>query len=171
VSRELPLLVELEQGEQRHRNGDAVGVAHRLVEVEAATPQQSAQELQSLGDGDLRHGDVAYVHLGRQHQHLADRLGQRVRFVDGGRRWQRRRAQAGGQRGRAEAETGLIAQHAGEVLGRLAVAVRIEQAIEQLRRGLPGVEFDLLDLLAGQHQPGLELEQGGDQHQELGRRL
>ena len=58
-----------------------------------------------------------------------------------------------------------------QVRGRGAVAVRVEQAREQLLGRLAGVELDQLLLLAGQHQPRLELEQRRDQHQELGRGL
>ena len=55
--------------------------------------------------------------------------------------------------------------------GRSPVAVRVEQPLEQLGGGLARVELDLLDLLAGQHQPRLQLEQRRDQHEELGRGL
>ena len=54
---------------------------------------------------------------------------------------------------------------------RRAVAVRVEQPREQLLGRLAGVELDQLLLLAGQHQPRLQLEQRGDQDEELGRRL
>ncbi len=52
------------------------------------------------------------------------------------------------------------------------VAVGVEQPREQLLGGLARVELDqLLHLLAGQQQPRLQLEQRGDQHEELGRGL
>ncbi len=52
--------------------------------------------------------------------------------------------------------------------GRAPVTVRIEQPRKQLLGGLAGIELDqLLDVLAGQQQPRLQLEQRRDQHEEL----
>ena len=47
----------------------------------------------------------------------------------------------------------------------------IEQTGQQLLGRLTRIQLDQLVLLAGQQQAGLELQQGGDQHQELGGRL
>jgi hypothetical protein len=55
--------------------------------------------------------------------------------------------------------------------GRGAVAARVEHPREQLLGGLFGLDVEQLLLLAGEHQPRLELEQGRDQHDELGGRL
>jgi hypothetical protein len=56
--------------------------------------------------------------------------------------------------------------------GAAAIAAVLEHAPEQLLDRLPRLELELVRyLLARQHQPRLELEQSGDQDQELGRRL
>jgi hypothetical protein len=53
-----------------------------------------------------------------------------------------------------------------------AVAARVEHPLEQLLGRLAGLELEqLVDLLAGQQQARLQLEQRRDQHDELGRRL
>ena len=59
-------------------------------------------------------------------------------------------------------------QPVAQVLGGAAVAVVLEHPREQLLGGLPRLEVEALLVLLGQHQPRLELEQRGDQHQELG---
>ena len=46
-----------------------------------------------------------------------------------------------------------------------------EQANEQLFGRLTGVQINLVDLLPGEQQPGLQLQQRRDQDQELGRRF
>ena len=55
--------------------------------------------------------------------------------------------------------------------GGRAVAARVEHACEQLLGGLLGLDVQQLLLLAAQHQPRLQLQQSGDQHDELGRCL
>ena len=55
-----------------------------------------------------------------------------------------------------------------QVLRGAAVAVVLEHAREQLLGGLLRLEVDALLVLARQHQPRLQLEQGRDQHEELG---
>ncbi len=58
-----------------------------------------------------------------------------------------------------------------QVAGGGAVAARVEHPREQLLGGLLGLDVEQLLLLAAQHQPRLQLQQRGDQHDELGRRL
>ncbi len=49
-----------------------------------------------------------------------------------------------------------------------AVAAGVEHPCQQLLGGLGGLDVEqLLVLLAGEHQTRLELQQGGDQHDEL----
>ena len=71
-----------------------------------------------------------------------------------------RRSSGGGVRGR------------GPTAGAAEAGV-LEHAVEQLLGGLGGRQLvELVEhLLAGQHQPRLELEQRRDQHEELGRGL
>ena len=57
------------------------------------------------------------------------------------------------------------------MLGGAAVAARLEHAREQLLGGLAGLEVEQLVVLARQHEPRLQLEQRGDQDEELGRDL
>ena len=60
----------------------------------------------------------------------------------------------------------------GQVRAGAAEARVLQHPLDQLLGGLGGRELvELLDLLAGQHQPRLELQQRRDQHQELGRGL
>ena len=56
-------------------------------------------------------------------------------------------------------------------LGRAAEAAVLEQPREQLLDRLLRLEVEALHLLARQHQARLQLQQRGDQDQELGRRL
>jgi hypothetical protein len=58
-----------------------------------------------------------------------------------------------------------------QVLRGAAVAVVLEHAREQLLGRLLGLEVKPLLVLLGQHQARLQLQQRGDQHQELGGRL
>src|SRR5438045_2517422 len=58
----LALLVELEQREQGHRDGDAVGAGNGLVEAKAPAGEQLSQVSQALGDRDLGKADMAQVH-------------------------------------------------------------------------------------------------------------
>ena len=80
-------------------------------------------------------------------------------------------AQLGRQRRDAVAVAVLGRQALRELLGRAAEAAVVEHAGEQLVGRLPGLELEQLLLLAGEHEPRLELEQGGDEDQELGGRL
>src|SRR5262249_15972959 len=57
----LPLLVQLQQREQRNGDRDTVCGRHRLIEAEAAAPKQLPQMRQPLGDRDLRDRDVTDV--------------------------------------------------------------------------------------------------------------
>ena len=85
---------------------------------------------------------------------------------------QRCAAQRRRQRRRAEPVARPAAPAARAGGGRGAVAVGVEQPREQLLGGLARIELDqLLDLLAGQQQPRLQLQQRRDQDQELGGRL
>ena len=54
------------------------------------------------------------------------------------------------------------------MLGRAPVAARVEHPREQLLGGLAGLEVEQLLVLARQHQARLQLEQRGDQDEELG---
>ena len=70
-----------------------------------------------------------------------------------------------------EAMALLGAQLVDEVARDAAVTVGIEESREQLLGRLAGVELDRLDLLARQHEPRLELEESGDEDEELGGHL
>ena len=65
----------------------------------------------------------------------------------------------------------LVGQPVGQVLGRAPVAARLEHARQQLLGRLAGLEVEQLVLLARQHEPRLELQQGRDEDEELGGRL
>ena len=64
----------------------------------------------------------------------------------------------------------LVGEPVGQVLGRAAVAARLEHARQQLLGRLAGLEVEQLVLLARQHEPRLELQQRRDEHEELGGR-
>jgi hypothetical protein len=60
-------------------------------------------------------------------------------------------------------------QPVAQVPCRLAVAVILEHAREQLLGRFSGLELETqVVVVGGQHEPRLELQQRGDQHQELG---
>src|SRR3954470_11842561 len=78
----LPLLLELQQRQERDRLRQAIAVLDRVVETEAtAAAQQAAQVREALADRDTRTGDVRGIELRRGAQEPADRLGQHVRVV------------------------------------------------------------------------------------------
>jgi hypothetical protein len=62
----------------------------------------------------------------------------------------------------------LGGQPLAQMLRRAAIAVVLEHAREQFLGGLLGLEVDALLVLAREHQARLQLEQGRDQHEELG---
>src|SRR3954463_4947111 len=58
----LPLLVELQEGQQRDRLSQAVAALHGIVEAEAPTPTEQAAEVRkTLADGDAWARNVADV--------------------------------------------------------------------------------------------------------------
>src|SRR3954453_18348322 len=78
----LPLLVELQQSQQRDRLRQAVPILDGVVEAEASAPaQQAAQVREALADRYARAPDVAGLELGRSPQQAADGLGQDLRVV------------------------------------------------------------------------------------------
>ena len=79
-------------------------------------------------------------------------------------------AQTGRQRRGAVVVVAALFEHAAEVGGGVAVAPVLEHPREQLVGGLLGREVGLVGRLRKQ-EPRLELEQRGDQDEELGRRL
>ena len=83
------------------------------------------------------------------------------------------RAQQRGRRGRlAKAHAVLAREQLLQMSGGGAVAAGVEHPREQLLGGLAGFDVEqLLVLLAGDHQPRLELQQRGDEHDEFGRGL
>ena len=118
-----------------------------------------------------RAAHVAQVERGRHHQQAAERLGQPGRVVRRLGHLDRDAAQLGRERRAAVAVAVLRLEPRAQVLGRLAVAVVLEHAGEQLLRRLHRLDVEALLLVRGQHQPRLQLEQRGDQDQELGGRL
>ena len=83
----LARLVELEQGEQGHRLGHAVGALHGVVEQELAAPrEQRAQVREPLLDRHVRARHVAEVERRRRAQEAADapRRAARARTTDVG---------------------------------------------------------------------------------------
>ena len=145
---------------------------HRLVEGERPPPQQRAQQHEALGQPDPRHCEMAQVDRRRRAQQSAERLAEHGRVVRllgmlewraAQRRRKRRRAiehallglPARGQKAPGAAEAGVGEHPLEQLLGRLG------------RRQV----VELLDLLARQHQARLQLQQRGDQHEELGRGL
>ena len=137
---------------------------------------------QALGDRHAGRGDVADVDGGGHQQQASDRLAKHLRVLTGGAHspdgWvgggapvalrKDRAAQALGQRRGAKAHAVLAREQLAKMLGGGAVATGVEHPREQLLGGLSGLEVEHLLLFAAQHQTGLELQQGGDQHDELG---
>jgi hypothetical protein len=126
---------------------------------------------EALGHGDARDGQVVQAQRRGHAQQAADGGAELRGLVDGARVVVVTRAQRRRQRRRAEAMAVLVGQAVGQVLGRAAVAARLEHARQQLLGRLAGLEVEQLVLLARQHEPRLELQQGRDEDEELGRRL
>ena len=126
---------------------------------------------EALGHGDARDGEVVEADRRRQAQQAADGGAELRGLVDGARIVVGDAAQRRRQRRGAEAMAVLVGQPVGQVLGRAAVAARLEHARQQLLGRLAGLEVEQLVLLARQHEPRLELQQGRDEQQELGGRL
>ena len=115
---------------------------------------------------------MAQVDRRRHAQQPAERLAEHGRIVGLPRLLERRTAQLRRQRRRAVEHALLGLAPRREEPARAAEARVREHPLEQLPRRLGGRELvELLDLLAGQHQARLELEQRRDQHQELRRGL
>ena len=168
----LAALVELEQREERHRHGHAIGAFHRLVEREAAAAagQQVAQERHAVGQRDARDRHVAQVERRRRAQQRADRLAEHLRVVGALGRLDRHASQVRRQRRHAVQERLAGGVRGGGPAAGAAEARVLEHPLEQLLRRLGGRQpVELVEhLLAGQHQPRLELQQRRDQDQELG---
>jgi hypothetical protein len=167
-----PALVELEQRVEGHGDRHAIRVAHGLVEVEAPAAQQAAQALEPLGHRDR----------GRAHVAQVQRRGTRSRPPSACPRTPGRSAASrcssgaarsvGGQRRRAVEQALASSWALRSQLPAAAEARVLQQALDELLGGLRGRELvELLDLLAGQHQPRLELQQRRDEHEELRRGL
>ncbi len=107
--------------------------------------------------------------IGRRHQQQApDRLAEHARILGALGRLHDCASQTLRQRRFAEAHTVLGCQQLAQMRGRGAIAASVEHPREQLLGGLPGLEVEHLLLFAAEHQAGLELQEGGDQHDELG---
>ncbi len=115
--------------------------------------------------------DVADVDFGRLGQQIAEGGAERFGVIDGGRGLDRDPPQLRRQRRRAVEVAALGLEAVGQHLGRVAVAPVLEHPREQLLDRLLGFQVIELFLGAGQHQPRLQLQQGGDQDEELGRHL
>ena len=113
---------------------------------------------------------MAEVERRRNREQPAERLRQPLGVVRGLGRLDRDAAKLG-EAGAAIAVAVLGLEPIAQVLGRLAVAVVLEHAGEQLLGGLHRLDVEAVLLVRGQHQPRLQLQQRGDQHQELGGRL
>src|SRR3954471_11577500 len=78
----LPLLVELQEGQQRDRLSQAVAALHGIVEAEVPTPTERAAEVRkTLADGDAWARNVADVEPRRCAEQSADCLCQHLRVV------------------------------------------------------------------------------------------
>ena len=139
---------------------------------DARGAQQVAQDREPALERhrDPRH--VAGVDRRRHAQQAADRVGEPLGLVCLAGRLDRHAAQLRRQR-RGPVAVRLLGRASRSCIhsdagAELAV---LEQPREQLLRGLVRVEVEPLVLLGGQHQPRLQLQQRGDQDQELGRRL
>ena len=172
----LAALVQLEQREQRHRDGHAVGAAATASSNENARrarsrPRSSASRSATETRGIAMWREVERRRLRssaaeRRAEHPRGRRPRSASRSDARRsaRRQRRRAEAGTpcsrRAARAQAAAGA------------AEAARLEHPLQQLLGGLGGLQLVAAPRSSrGQHQPRLQLQQRRDQHQELGRRL
>ena len=125
----------------------------------------------ALAHAHARGGHVAEVGRGRVAQQAPERGAQHGGVVAGLGQLGGDAAQLRRQRRDAVAVAVLGRQTRRELLGGPPEAAVVEHAREQLVGGLPRLELEQLLLLAGEHEPRLELEQRGDEDQELGGRL
>ena len=171
--RRLALLVQLQQREQRHADGHAVGAADGVLERRPARgrAQQAAQVREAVGDRHARDRQVPDVDPRRHRQQRPDRPAQARGPVDALEVLDVGRAQVRGQRRAAEADAVLAVQLLDQVQRRAAVALGLEHPGEQLLGRDVGLDVEQLLVLAREHQARLQLQQRGDQHQELGRDL
>src|ERR1022692_1779495 len=77
----LTALVELEQREHGDSDRHAILAADRLLEGEVPAPEQLAQAIEALGDGDALNRDVAQVDRGRHAQQPPNRLTEHGRVL------------------------------------------------------------------------------------------
>ena len=128
---------------------------------------------QPVGHRHARHRHVAQVERRRRAQQRAERLAEHGRVVRALGDLHRDPAQRGRQRRRAVQVRLAGGVRVGGPAARAAEARVLQHPLEQLLGRLGGRQLvELVErLLAGQHQPRLELQQRGDQHEELGRRL
>src|SRR5215213_3306288 len=164
--RDLALRPKLEQREERDRDLDPREPRHLVVEVEPPPPaQQRAPAFEELRDRREAERHVRRRRSGRLDRERPQRGEERVRVVGGEPGLGRR----GGKRRRTEAEERLaplletLAEPGGNVL---RAAVLREPSREFLRR-LLGLELGQLGVLVGKEAARLQLEQRGDQDQEL----
>src|SRR4051794_1940605 len=124
--------VELEQGEEGYRLGEAVLAADLLVEVDAALAgERRAQPLESLLQRDGR-SDVSDVDLGRRGQEVAEGGAELLGVIDGGRGIDGDPAQLRRQRRRTVQVAALRLEALNQLVRRGAVAAILEQSGEQL---------------------------------------
>jgi hypothetical protein len=126
---------------------------------------------QPLGRRHARDRQVAERQLRRHAQQAAERGAEPARVVDGAGLGKVRAPQRRRQRRAAVAHALLAGQPPREVLGRPAVALRLEHPREQLLGRLTRLEVGQLVVLAREHETRLELQQRRDQHEELRRDL
>ena len=144
----------------------------RLVEREAPAAQQRAQVSEPLDDGhSLDRRRACRLDLGRHPQQPADRSAQQRRVVDRRRLLERSCGAARAAAARCGSGSRTARPGGAQVLGGAAVAVRLQQAREQLLGRLAGLEVEQLLAPRREHQARLQLQQRGDQHEELGRQL
>jgi hypothetical protein len=126
---------------------------------------------EALLDRDRGAAHVTEVERRRHGEQLPDRLCEPGRVVGRLGRLERDAAEVRRQRSAAVAVSVLGLETLVKVLGGLAVAVVLEHAREQLLRGLHRLEVEALLLVGGEHEPRLQLQERGDQDEELGGRL
>ena len=161
---DLARLAQLEQREERDRLLDPRQAGDLGVEVEAAAPgEQRAEALEELGDGREAERHVPERDVRRRRGERAERRRERRRPAAraAAPRVARAAPARGGTSGRARLRAARRARR------RLLHAPVLGEPPRELLRGLLGLEVGELGRLVREERARLQLEQGGDEHEEL----
>ena len=166
---DLARLAQLEQREQRNRLLDAREIADLGVEVEPAPPAEERAEALE----ELRYGREAQAPCARARHRRGRREERKARSSAAGSCGASVRSGCGRERRRTEPEPAVLlrAEPLSEPGCRLLHPPVLGEPPRELLGGLLGLELAELGRLVREERARLQLEQRGDEHEELAARL